>query len=50
MTPKVKFMKGLKLDSKELMGIPLVDRCRYVVDKYFKNGWIRNDNSRMEGK
>lgn len=39
MNPQEKFRYGKDLSPNELMGIPLIDRCRYVVDKYFKNGF-----------
>ncbi len=35
MTPKDKFLAGAELSSIELLAIPLIDRCRYVTEKFF---------------
>ncbi len=33
-----KFLKGEKLTGAELIKLPLVDQCRYVVTKHFEGG------------
>lgn len=43
MNAQQKFRLGKELDGKEIMDLNIVDRCRYVVDSYFKKGFSADE-------
>lgn len=39
MTTQNKFLQGEKLEPRELLDLPMVDRCRYIVTEYYPKGF-----------